>query len=183
MEKKIGLNQHHKINRHVNLILLAVGLGLAWFLRSQDFSGFGLAGAFLGGIMFASAFTVASGTIILLSLAHFLPIWQVAVTAGFGAIITNYFIFRFVRDDLSREIKEVYAIFGNRHLTTLLHTKYFHWFMPLLGALIIASPLPDELGVSLLGISKMSQKEFLLLSFALNTLGISIILIAQEFLF
>ncbi|MEK7164256.1 MAG: hypothetical protein AAB768_03910 [Patescibacteria group bacterium] len=176
MEKKIVL-------RHVNLILLILGLVVAWLLRSQDFAAYGLLGAFVGGIMFASAFTVVSGTIILLSLAHSLPIWQIAVTAGFGAVITNYFIFRFVRDDLSREIKEVYAIFGNRHLTTLLHTKYFHWFMPLLGALIIASPLPDELGVSLLGISKMSQKEFLLLSFALNTLGISIILIAQEFLF
>ena len=176
MEKKIGL-------RHVNLILLILGLVVAWLLRSQDFASLGLVGAFAGGIMFASAFTVASGTIILLSLAHFLPIWQIAVTAGFGAIITNYFIFRFVRDDLSHEIKEVYAIFGNRHLTTLLHTKYFHWFLPLVGALIIASPLPDELGVSLLGISKMSQKEFLLLAFVLNTFGITIILILAKFPF
>ncbi len=183
MEKKIGLSRHHKINRHVNLILLAVGLGLAWFLRSQDFSGFGLVGAFLGGIMFASAFTVASGTIILLSLANSLPIWQIAVTAGLGAVITNYFIFRFVRDDLYNEIKDVYELFGHRHLTTLLHTKYFHWFMPLIGAIIIASPLPDELGVSLLGISQMSQGKFLLLSFILNTLGITTILILEGFLF
>ena len=177
------ISRHHKINRHVNLILLILGLVVAWLLRSQDFAAYGLLGAFAGGIMFASAFTVASGTIILLSLAHFLPIWQIAITAGFGAIITNYFIFRFVRDDLSREIKDVYALFGNRHLTTLLHTKYFHWFMPLLGALIIASPLPDELGVSLLGISKMSQKEFIFLSFILNTLGISAILALELFLF
>ncbi len=183
MEKKILISRHHKINRHVNLILLILGLVVAWLLRSQDFAAYGLLGAFAGGIMFASAFTVASGTIILLSLAHFLPIWQIAITAGFGAIITNYFIFRFVRDDLSREIKDVYALFGNRHLTTLLHTKYFHWFMPLLGALIIASPLPDELGVSLLGISKMSQKEFIFLSFILNTLGISAILALELFLF
>ena len=183
MEKKIVLSRHHKINRHVNLILLAVGLGLAWALRSQNFASFGLLGAFVGGIMFASAFTVVSGTIILISLSHSLPIWQVAITAGLGAVITNYFIFRFVRDDLSSEIKEVYAIFGNKHLTSLLHTKYFHWFMPLLGALIIASPLPDELGVSLLGISQMSQGKFLLLSFILNTLGIITILVLAKFPF
>lgn len=180
MKNKVVLTPHHKINRHVNLLLLVVGLGLAWWLKSYDFSTYGLVGAFAGGIMFASAFTVVSGTIILLSLAHTLPIWQIAITAGFGAIITNYFIFRFVRNDLYDEIKDIYEHFGNRHLTTLLHTKYFHWFMPLLGALIIASPLPDELGISLLGISRMSQKEFIFLSFVLNTLGITAILVIQK---
>ena len=182
MQREIVLSKHHKINRHVNLILLVVGIALAWILKSYDFSSYGLLGAFVGGIMFASVFTVASGTIILLSLAHSLPIWQVAVTAGFGAIITNFFIFRFVRDSLYDEIKDVYKLFGHRHLTTLLHTKYFHWFLPLVGALIIASPLPDELGVSLLGISQMSQGKFLLLAFALNTTGISIILLIQSLL-
>lgn len=182
MDKILVLSRHHKINRHMNLILLAVGLGLAWILKSYDFSTYGLIGAFVGGIMFASVFTVASGTIILLSLAHTLPIWQVAVTAGLGAIITNFFIFRFVRDDLYNEIKDVYELFGHRHLTTLLHTKYFHWFLPLVGAIIIASPLPDELGVSLLGISQMSQGKFLLLAFALNTIGISLILFVQTLL-
>ncbi len=180
MQREIVLSKHHKISRHMNLILLVVGIALAWILKSHDFSSYGLLGAFVGGIMFASVFTVASGTIILLSLAHSLPIWQVAVTAGFGAIITNFFIFRFVRDSLYDEIKDVYELFGHRHLTTLLHTKYFHWFLPLVGALIIASPLPDELGVSLLGISQMSQGKFLLLAFALNTIGISLILLVQK---
>ena len=178
----ITFTRHHKINRHINIILLVVGLVTAWVLKSYDFSTYGLIGAFVGGIMFASVFTVASGTIILLSLAQTLPIWQVAVTAGLGAIITNFFIFRFVRDDLYNEIKDVYELFGNRHLTTLLHTKYFHWFLPLVGALIIASPLPDELGVSLLGISQMSQGKFLALAFVLNTIGISLILVVQKLL-
>lgn len=108
MAKKIILARHHKINRHINLLLLVLGLILAWWLRSYDFNTWGLAGAFVGGIMFASVFTVASGTIVLLSLANTLSIWQVAVTAGLGAIITNYFIFRFVRDDLYEEIKDLY---------------------------------------------------------------------------
>ncbi|MBI5358229.1 hypothetical protein HZB69_01195 [Candidatus Amesbacteria bacterium] len=168
--------------RHLNLILLVVGLVLAWILKSYDFTTLGILGAFVGGVMFASVFTVASGTIILLSLANTFPIWQVAIIAGLGAIITNFFIFRFVRDNLYNEIKDVYEFFGHRHLTTLLHTKYFHWFIPLLGALIIASPLPDEFGVSLLGISQMSQGKFLALAFVLNTIGISLILVVQKLL-
>jgi len=46
------------------------------------------------------------------------------------------------------------------------------------GALIIISPLPDELGVSLMGISKLKWYRFLLLSFTLNTLGIFFLLSA-----
>jgi hypothetical protein len=43
------------------------------------------------------------------------------------------------------------------------------------GAVIIASPLPDEAGVSLLSLSKLKNWQFILLSFVLNATGIFII--------
>jgi uncharacterized membrane protein YdjX (TVP38/TMEM64 family) len=47
-----------------------------------------------------------------------------------------------------------------------------------LGAIIIASPLPDEMGVGLMGISKLKTSQFILLSFVLNAIGIFIVVTA-----
>ncbi len=43
---------------------------------------------------------------------------------------------------------------------------------PMLDALIIASPLPDEFGVSLLGLSKVRVAVLLPIAFVMNFLGI-----------
>jgi uncharacterized membrane protein YdjX (TVP38/TMEM64 family) len=46
------------------------------------------------------------------------------------------------------------------------------------AALVIASPLPDELGVALVsGVTKIEQRSFAILCLAMNTLGILIILL------
>ena len=50
--------------------------------------------------------------------------------------------------------------------------KHFRWLTLLAGALLIASPLPDELGIALLGFSKVSTRYFAILSFVFNFLGI-----------
>ena len=44
-----------------------------------------------------------------------------------------------------------------------------------MGGLIIASPFPDELGIGLLGFSKMRTRWFVLLSFTFNFIGIFLI--------
>ena len=46
------------------------------------------------------------------------------------------------------------------------------------AGILIASPLPDEAGVTMLaGLTKISVKSLALISFILNTLGIIILLI------
>jgi hypothetical protein len=46
------------------------------------------------------------------------------------------------------------------------------WLLPLVGAIIIASPLPDEPGVAMLGISKIRRWVFTVVVFFLNTIGV-----------
>jgi hypothetical protein len=58
---------------------------------------------------------------------------------------------------------------------SIFKTKLFYWFVPFFGAVIIASPFPDEIGVSMLGMSKLGSRYFLLISFVFNSLGIFII--------
>src|SRR3989344_7166586 len=146
--------------KYKNLTLLFFGIYLAYFIFRLDYfhqflenlQNFGYIGAFFAGVLFVSTFTIASGAVTLLILAEKLSAVELGIIAGAGAVFGDYLIFRFVRNDIAKEVEELYRTFGPKHLTHVLHSKYFSWFFPLFGAIIIASPLPDELGVSLLGI-------------------------------
>ena len=130
-------------------------------------------GSFIAGIFFTSIFTAAPAIVTLGEIARANSIILTALLGGMGAIIGDLIIFRFVRDRLSEHLLELfkYRGAGNR-FKVLLKLRYFRWLTYFIGGLIIASPLPDELGVSLLGFSKMRMSRFVILSFVLNSLGI-----------
>src|SRR3990167_3523767 len=160
--------------KYKNLTFLVFSLVLAYFvLRNETLhnyllhlGNFGYIGAFLAGILFVSTFTVATGAIILLVLAETLSPLEIGLIAGLGAVVGDMLIFRLVKDSLTNEIEDIYnQMDRKKHLKKLFHSKYFNWLLPVLGSIIIASPLPDELGVSLMGISKMNTFKFMLLSY------------------
>lgn len=173
--------------RYKNLTFFAIALIFAFFLsRHEGFHIFllnlgnlGYIGAFFAGILFVSIFTVATGAVILLVLAERLSPVEIGIIAGLGAVLGDFTIFRFVKDRLLEEITPIYNHLGGRHITALLHTKYFSWTLPVIGAIIIASPFPDEIGISLMGISKMKTYQFLIISFILNAIGIFIVVSAS----
>lgn len=133
----------------------------------------GYIGAFVAGIMSVSTFTVSIGAVMLILLAETLHPLEIGIIAGIGSVLGDLTIFHFIRNrGLSSEIRHIFQYFGGDKLHHIVHTKYFSWTLPVLGALIIASPLPDELGVSLMGISKMKTTQFVVLSFCLNVTGI-----------
>lgn len=172
------IRRHHYKFKNISILIL----GLISAVVLYQFEAFhqlllslgslGYIGAFLAGILFVSSFTVATGMVILLILAEQLMPLEIALLAGIGAVCGDLLIFRFVKDGLMDEIRPLFKLFGGKHLKTLLHTKYFSWSLPVIGAAIIASPLPDEIGVSLMGISKMNTIKFMFLSFFLNGAGI-----------
>jgi hypothetical protein len=115
-------------------------------------------------------------------LADHLNPFEIAIIAGMGAVVGDYIIFKIVKDKVIDELKPLFDRWGGTKVSELLHTPYFAWLLPVIGATIIASPLPDELGVSILGIAKMSRWKFLVLSFFLNAIGIFIVVtLAQSF--
>ncbi|OGH03021.1 MAG: hypothetical protein A2798_01155 [Candidatus Levybacteria bacterium RIFCSPHIGHO2_01_FULL_37_17] len=181
---------HLKSFKYKNILGAIIGITLALILsRFELFHAFllnlgdlGYLGAFIAGILFVNVFTVATGAIMLLVLAESLNPIELAVIAGLGAVLGDFLIFKFVKDTLSLEITDIYNHFGGDHLSKLLHTRYFSWTLPVIGALIIASPLPDEVGVSLLGISKMSTFKFVILAFLLDFIGIFLVVSASVFI-
>lgn len=140
---------------------------------------YGYIGAFVAGILFVSTYTVSIGALTLLILAETLHPVEIALIAGLGAVVGDYTIFMIIRDNLMNELTDIYKRFGGNHISHVLHTRYFSWSLPVIGALIIASPLPDELGVGLMGIARMKTYKFLLLSFVLNSIGIFLVVSAS----
>lgn len=176
--------------KYKNLTIVCIGLfGAILLSQFEGFHSFllrlgnlGYFGAFIAGILFVSTFTVATGALILLVLAENLSPIEIGLIAGMGAVVGDLTIFHFVKDNLAAEIMDIYNhIDHDNHIKKVFHSKYFNWTLPILGSLIIASPLPDELGVSLMGLSKTSTRKFIVISYILNSLGIFLIVSASVF--
>ncbi len=132
----------------------------------------GYLGAFITGIFFVSTFTAIPAGYMLYHLADYLNPGEVALLAGLGSVIGDYLIFRLFKDQIFHELAPIFQKLSHKTLRSLFKTPYFSWLLPVLGAVLIASPLPDELGVSLLGLSKIRKWQFLAVTYALNVAGI-----------
>lgn len=94
---------------------------------------------------------------------------------GLGAALGDYIIFRFVKDRILEDIRYLLSFKKGYRFPAIFKTGLFKFFVPLTAALIIASPFPDEIGVAMLGLSKMKNRIFLLISFIFNGIGILVI--------
>lgn len=171
--------------RHYKYTLLLLAMLLALFyvidfpavqMAITTIGTLGYAGAVLTGCFFVSSFTVVPATILLFQLATTLHPAGVALAAGIGAVIGDYLIFRFLRDRVFEELQPLFAKCGGDALMLCLRRPYLTWLLPVIGAIIIASPFPDEIGIGLLGLSSLKSWQFVILSFVLNSLGIFVLL-------
>ena len=141
-----------------------------------------LLGSFIAGILYVSASTAALGILMLSDLSKTLHPIEIAIVAGLGGVVADFVLFRFFKGDLIGEITPIYNKLGGKHLTRLMYHKYFRWSLPIVGAIIIASPFPDELGISLMGLSRIKNYQFVLLSLVLDITGVFLLVSAFSLL-
>lgn len=136
----------------------------------------GIFGAFIAGMFFTSLFTTAPAIAALGEISILQGIFYTALFGAMGAVVGDIIIFRFVRNRFSEHVSEMMthrSVWKRFHL--LFKRRFFRWLTFFIGGFIIASPLPDELGIAVLGFSKMRVKYFVVLSFVFNFLGILVI--------
>lgn len=134
--------------------------------------------AFIAGFFFVSIFTVAPAGVALYTLAGDTNPYLVAFFGAAGAVVGDYLLFRFFRDSFLHNIRETFHLDGHRRIEHVFHSQRFHWFFVIVGALIIASPFPDEAGLALLGVSHLPARTFIPLAFVLDFFGIVLITLA-----
>lgn len=132
-----------------------------------------LLGSFVAGMFFTSVFTTAPAIATLGELSLSQPILLTALFGATGAVVGDLLIFRFAKDRIASDILTLLEHRGTfTRFRALFKLRFFRWITFLLGGMIIASPLPDELGISLLGFSSLSTRYFIVLSFVFNFLGV-----------
>ena len=134
--------------------------------------GFKILASFVAGMFFTSIFTTAPAMVALAVLARdFPPLWVAAIGA-IGAALVDFVIFRFVRDDLSKDDAGMFTVKIRRKFVRLFRHGFLKWLLVLFGGVILASPFPDELGLAVLGLAKIKNRVLLPLSYVMNFIGI-----------
>lgn len=172
--------------KYKNLTLVFLSILLAIFLSEYDFLDQFLfktryipfIGSFIAGVFYTSASTAALGILMLTDLSKRLSPIEIAILAGLGGALADFGIFRFFKNNLLCEIKPIYNKLGGQRLTKLMHHRSFRWGLPIVGAIIIASPFPDELGLCLMGLTRIKSYQLILLCLVLDIIGVFLLVSA-----
>lgn len=182
----------HKYPKLLSLLascILAYVLYHAGFFDviGHAFNGHGYVSMFLGGLLFSFGFTSPFALGIFVEMAPEVHPLLAAPIAGAGAFLMDFLIFEVIHFSFFHD--ELHRLSATRLLSwlaSLLHhdrlpnglKKYIFWSF---AGLVIASPLPDEIGVTLISsITRIDPREFSILCFFLNTLGVLLILVLSR---
>jgi len=138
-------------------------------------------GIFLAGLLFSFGFTTpfAIGFFLTTSPEN---IFLAAIIGGFGALLSDFIIFRIIKVSFMDEFNSLEKTRPLKNIIDLVKhhipTKIKIYLLYVFSGIIIASPLPDELGVTMLaGLTHIKNSVFIIISLICNTLGILIMLL------
>ncbi|HVS79903.1 MAG TPA: hypothetical protein VHF05_02900 [Candidatus Paceibacterota bacterium] len=167
----------HKMLR--DLLIVAVSFAGAYYLAQFGALNFLIAshgnnilGSFIAGALFTSTFTIAPAAVVLADIAHVASPYTVALWGAFGSMLGDLVLFNFIKGNLAHDAEDILEHSPYKRFLSVFHLRFFRWLTPLVGALVIASPLPDEIGLAMMGFSRMRTAIFLPISFAMSYLGI-----------
>lgn len=162
-----------------DLIFILIGVALAIFMVKSGildiiigWIGAGPVSSFIAGIFFTSAFTMAPSSVALASISTYSSFWTVAVWGALGALCGDLVLFFFIKDRFANDLINSLKPSLVKHVMQSLHLGFIKWLSPLLGGIIIASPFPDEFGITLMGMTKVRLIVLIPVSFVMNALSI-----------
>ena len=173
--------------KYPKLFLLIVSIIIAYLLFSnKNISNYipvtstGYLTSFIGSILASFGFTTAFGIGFLLN-ANPGNIFLAAIIGGIGAMILDMFIFKFIKFSFTDEFNQIKKTSTIKTIKKIISKNKSllirHYLLYIFAGIIIASPLPDELGVSMLaGLTTINAKTLALVSFILHTLTVFLIL-------
>jgi hypothetical protein len=159
-------------------IILAVMLAKGGVIESflEMTRGNLLVSSIIAGAFFTSIFTVAPAGVALIALsqAHS-PIW-VALFGALGAMCIDSIVINFIRKDVAKDLSGFTKRTFRRHIIKAFHFGFLKWAAFLSGLFLVATPLPDEAGLFLVGISKVNVRLLPVVIFLAHFIGIYLIL-------
>jgi len=170
--------KYQRLSRDILLVAISILFSI-WFAESgyaervtASFSEYAFLESLIAGFFFTSLFSLAPASVTLGALGEFHPHTWVALWGAVGAVIGDMLLFLFVRDRISDDLTLMFSNRRWRWIKRAFRRPFLHWLLPVTGALVIASPLPDELGLAMMGLSRISIAAFIPISYTMNFLGI-----------
>lgn len=136
--------------------------------------------ALVAGLFFTSAFTAAPAIVVLGQLAQANSVFVVGLVGGVGAALGDLILFRFFKDTISADIRLLMRRSCGQACVRALRTRPARFLSVILGGFIIASPFPDELGLALMGVTRISLPVLIPVSYTLNATGIILLGLAAR---
>lgn len=165
--------------KHTSITIIIMLLTVLFFntaistLILEWFKNIGLLGGFIGGLFSVSMFTTAPALILILAVAENINPWLLIFVASIGSIIGDWLIIKFLEDEVAVEVKPLLKKFHILPLIRRFQRSKSRWIVSVIGAFVLALPLPDEFGIALMDISKVKRRYLLMICFFLNLLGIT----------
>ncbi len=133
-------------------------------------------GSLILGALYASALTGGFASVAFVAIGEKNNPLVVAILGGLGAMFADFLIFRFIKIGIISEIKLLFEgrfnLIRTQRIKNFVGLRLFRVPALLFGFLVIASPLPDELGIFILASLGVRIKRSAPLFFILNASGI-----------
>lgn len=173
MQQRLCMKQLRK--RYTKFLIFLISLIISLFLIRfipatsiiHSLGDWGYIGVFVAGFLFTYSITASIGIVLLLLFGKSLPFVYVAGVASVGLVLGEYFIFITSRYIVKKVNEKKFPKFSNK-VQHLLFTVGNRWLLVCIGVIILLLPIPDEIGVSFIGLSRINSFQFILLSFFLN---------------
>jgi hypothetical protein len=174
--------------KYPKLFILIVVILLTYYIFTQPFiseaigffSGLGHFGVFLSGMLTSIGFSAVFG-FGLLSKINPSNILIATLIAGVGATITDLIIFKSIKLSFVDEFKKLEKTTLVRDIEKIVKKNKFvlirHYLLYIFAGIVLATPLPDELGVSMLaGLTTIKPLKLTAISFVLHSFTIFLVL-------
>ncbi len=198
--KKKRRHFHRKVVRHlfkfrypkIELLILSIVIAYIVFSQSplpdwiQSLDKFEYVGMFIAGMFYSFGFSGPFAVGYFTSVTN-LNIFYASIIGGIGSLLSDMFIFYLIRfsfmDEFERVKKTKPFLYIDKLMKKDLSKRSRRIFLYSIACIIISSPLPDEIGVTMLsGLTSIKPKGMALISFILSTLGIFIwLLVGNKF--
>ena len=174
--------------RHPKLIFLTFSILFAYYIFSKPFmlewisklNGLDYFGIFISGILSTFGFTAPFSVGFLL---YSVPesILLATIIGGIGAMFADLLIFKLIRFSFMDEIKDLEKNKVIRKIENVVknnkHILIRHYLLYIFAGILISTPLPDEIGVSILaGLTTIKPLKLAIISFILHSIFIFFLL-------
>ncbi len=175
--------------RHKYTILILLSIFLAYFILTSHINDLvvqlgilGYIGSFVAGFFFALTITAVPATASLFVLSENLNPLIVAVVGSLGSIVSNYILLKFFERIMMKEFRYISKELKISTKIFVTKSKFFRKIIPFVAGFFLITPLPDEIGIAIMGSMKFDIKKFMYYSFVLHFAGILVIASASKVL-